>query len=508
MQATDDESNSIARVFGGNFKKAATLDSRKLNSQLHKALRQAIYYYKQERVIPDVVLVFKANNAAHNKKSNAIINRVNFNISLIQTSFSCYLAPALDNTLFHLMIKMSDKQLEKECVGNGIKLKLRNDYSYQTFDQSRKVEFEPFRSRQRQEITLTSLNRLVDIEQLKDLHVLDDIYLMHTVSGLNKISNVWSWSKWLPQPLSSYKDYFQEGKHLNFSNITVLKTYFGEKYSFYFAWMSFYICHLPILAVPGLAVYILTKVNPNTVNVALPIWVTYNSLIMTLLVERWKRKSAEIATRWGTIDLEKKQHDDQIRKEYSGDEIISVTTGSLTKFNPKNPIIRYNIASLLVLLFLCACVVASFYWIEELKDANPEWSAGSKTFVSVVNGIVIALANFIYEFVARYFVGKENHKYDTSHEKSLILRIAISKMLNSYIGVFYLTFIKQESLDNQFYTLLSLLIVKQITSGLGSVRSLIVLFNASRCFYLTSSIKLMKLLISGNWNRKQQYNAA
>ena len=262
-------------------------------------------------------------------------------------------------------------------------------------------------------------------------------------------------------------------ERVNFYAITALKVYFGEKDSFYFAWFSFYICYLPILAIPGLVVYIIIKVWEEANAIALPVWVTYTSLVSTLIVERWKRKSAEIATRWGTAEMEVQQEQRKIRKEYSGDEIMSTEIGALTKHNPKTTMIMYNIMSITVLILLCAMVVASFWGIEQLKDAHPEWTSGKKTFINGANGLVIWLANYIYEWIARELVEKENHKYDDSHEQSLILKIAISKTLNSYIGVLYLTFVVQSKFSDMFLILLALLIVQLLLSFAGLVRNCI-----------------------------------
>jgi anoctamin-8 len=51
-------------------------------------------------------------------------------------------------------------------------------------------------------------------------------------------------------------------------------------------------------------------------------------------VELWKRKSAEINTRWGCIDLMEDEEAENriIREGFSGDEEIYDVTGELTKY--------------------------------------------------------------------------------------------------------------------------------------------------------------------------------
>ena len=190
--------------------------------------------------------------------------------------------------------------LVSNVKNNNIKVKLFNSYNHQSYDPARKYDFEPFRSRQRQEITLAALEKILDIQQLGELEILDQLYSTHTVSGMERIRESWIQGNWyFPEPLPSLMQYLREGSDLNFKAITTLRMYFGEKVSFYFAWNSFYTCYLAFLAVPGLVVYIMTQLRPETASYLLPLWVVYNAICSTLVIEKWKRKSAEIATRWG-----------------------------------------------------------------------------------------------------------------------------------------------------------------------------------------------------------------
>ena len=393
---------------------------------------------------------------------NSAINRINFNISLLKTSFDCYLATDVNETVYYLMIKMSEDDLDDECLSKKIKVKLMNSYDYQFYDPTRKVDFEPFRSRQRIEITQASLNDLIDIEQLKDLKILQDIYPMHTVSGIERIKEIWLNSKWYwPEPLASLGDYFKEGRSLNFTAITTLRMYFGERVSFYFAWTSFYTCYLLVLAVPGLIITIL--ITSENEKILLPIWVIYNSLCSTLVVEKWKRKAAEIATRWGTLDmLESKAHRQVIRKEFIGNEVINETTGALTKQNLKAHAKVYFLLSAPILIILVAAVVGTFVLTHELQSEDD--SVIKTLIISVINGIIIAVLNFLYQKIAHYFVNKENHKYTESFERSLIIKEFFTLFFNSYLGIYYLIFVQNIELYKLSYSLVSILITKQATS--------------------------------------------
>ncbi len=129
-------------------------------------------------------------------------------------------------------------------------------------------------------------------------------------------------------------DYLLEGANQNFTSITVLRLYYGEKISFFFAWKSYLTCALMFVAIPGLALQIYIFLTSNYSPSILPYWVFYVCLWSTLQVEFWKRKTSEINTRWGALDLMQNSEIQGriIREGFSGDEEIYDVTGELTKY--------------------------------------------------------------------------------------------------------------------------------------------------------------------------------
>jgi len=434
------------------------------HTELQNSLAKRSKMFLKRRKIPDVVLIFRTKINNDKATTKFIQNRVNFNISLLVNKFDCYLSKDINDSVYYLMIKTNERDLDYQCLKYNIKMKLLNAYGYKLYDPTKKTDFEPFRSRQRAEITLTAINDVLNIQQLKDLKILQEIYPMHTVSGIERIKEIWLNSKWYwPQPLASFRDYLREGKHLNFTPITTLRMYFGESVAFYFAWTSFYTCYLLILAIPGLLVMIFILKDQSNSSFLLPAWVIYNSLCSTLVVEKWKRKAAEIATRWGTLDmLDRKVDQKVLRSEFIGNEIINQNTGALTKDNTKSKTSLYFILSAPILILLMVAVVGTFLLTQSLIADQP--GAVMSMIISTLNGTIIAVLNFVYQKLARYFVNKENHKYTYTYEKSLIFKGFLSLFFNSYLGVLYLIFIKNVELEKIYYNLISILITKQATS--------------------------------------------
>ena len=60
-------------------------------------------------------------------------------------------------------------------------------------------------------------------------------------------------------------------------------------------------CFLFILAVPGTILQIYILIYSDWTSWLLPLWVIYTSIWATMTVEFWKRKTAEINNRWGTL---------------------------------------------------------------------------------------------------------------------------------------------------------------------------------------------------------------
>lgn len=77
-------------------------------------------------------------------------------------------------------------------------------------------------------------------------------------------------------------DYLSEGSSANFTSITILRLYFGEKISFFFAWKSYLTCALLSLAIPGLAIQLYIIYTKDYDLAILPYWVFYVCVWSTL----------------------------------------------------------------------------------------------------------------------------------------------------------------------------------------------------------------------------------
>ncbi|EGR27499.1 transmembrane protein 16k, putative [Ichthyophthirius multifiliis] len=389
------------------------------------------------------------------------------------SNFNVFLSQSVDKTKYYAMIGMQSEQLEYACKDNKIQIKLIDSYDYEPFDPDQKKLFEPFRSKQRQQIIEASLQKVVNLRDLKSQKIVQQFYQMHTYGGIYRIKFQWIYdTKWyLPQPLNQMDDYLLEGKSQNFTSVTILRQYFGEKIAFFFGWKSFLTCFTVFIAFPGLGIQIYEFITGQYDFFLIPFWVFYVMLWSTFIVEFWKRKTSEINYRWGTLEQMNTELDvdKQIRSDFIGDECISLETGGLTKHQEKAKTVIVLLISIPFLLILMACIVFIFLSVQEFKNKNPNTLA-NQTIAGVLQGVGIQVLNYIYVFVAKLFVEYENHKYDEQYERSIIYKIMAFKFINSYFSLYYVAFVdKKSTFETLFQMLLPIMLVKQFNYMILSV---------------------------------------
>lgn len=79
--------------------------------------------------------------------------------------------------------------------------------------------------------------------------------------------------------------------------------YFGVKIAMYFAWLGMYTKWLVAPAVLGIVTFILSNRGEVTRDWCILFFNIFNIVWATLFLEAWKRKSAELAYKWGTMDM-------------------------------------------------------------------------------------------------------------------------------------------------------------------------------------------------------------
>jgi len=253
------------------------------------------------------------------------------------------------------------------------------------------------------------------------------------------------------------------------SMLCPIPTYFGEKVSMYFGWMTHYISFLILVAIPGTLLFFIqvgAYARDGSILKQHPLTTLYSAYIAvwsTLYIESWKRRQRELAVRWGMHDFS--QHE-RIRSSFEGDEMVSPITGQIEKWYP--PIYRkYKYyCSLPVLFTMIGCAVATFTGLRFYRDTFAANHVATYerifhlTIAGIGNGISINVFNFIYQIIARWLTEWENHRTQSGYENSLILKTFAFQFVNSNAAIAWAAF-KERSEEKTFINIAAVMITKQ-----------------------------------------------
>ncbi|CAD8209485.1 unnamed protein product [Paramecium octaurelia] len=480
---------TIIQQLMGIFKKDAYDDQLRLRNALAPLSKngEAQYYklitelnsYSQNLFVPDFII--RASIKAENLNSDTLetapaffdlkdqdcaeLIRLNFYISLLlNANFEVYLMKSqFQQGFYYIMLQHNEKNLEDQADLMNLQMKLMDSYDLEEFEKVFQNLYEPFRSRQKQQIIEKHLTQIKDLNEQINSGIIETYYRMHKTGGINKIKERWLVNnKWyLPTPINQISEYLMEGENQNFSSITILRLYFGEKISFYFAWKSYITCALMVLAIPGAAIQIYILVTGDYFPSILPFWVCYVCLWSTLQVEFWKRKTSEITTRWGCLDLLDSKDKGEVRRGFQGYEEIYQVTGELTKHQKKTEtFLKVVLSVLVVLIFLTLCVLI-FVGVN-LMVKRFEGQIIITTGLNIIQGVGIFILNLVYNHIVMFFAQYENHKYQEDYEQSIIYKNSAFTLLNSYLCIFYAAFVNNKSFLDLFIQLVPVLITKQV----------------------------------------------
>ncbi|XP_052821774.1 anoctamin-8 isoform X3 [Octopus bimaculoides] len=370
----------------------------------------------------------------------------------------------------------------KQDYGGGMK-----EFTFEEQDLFENIhnEMEFFTSQERQSIVYGMLNnvRSTGHEHIHDIvfregqaiiptlvtnNVISNVFPLHNNDDLIRLRNGWVNAFCKTQPLNQICEYF------------------GVKIAMYFAYLGHYTTALCIPALIGLLVWTMEGYEQESRNLRLqstdrPMtfddwcfvgFALFNVLWATLYLEHWKRRSAELAYKWGTLD----KNDEVVidpRPFYKGELEVSSVTGRLEPFYPiwKRNMFRYFVTLPVVILCLCivfAVMLANFY-IEELitKLVNTgEYAFIAKVFPKVCHAASIFTLDRMYTRVAYWLNDMENYRMQEAYENHLIIKLVLFQFVNSFLSLFYIAFYLQdmELLREQ---LMALLIMRQI---IGNVK--------------------------------------
>jgi len=183
-----------------------------------------------------------------------------------------------------------------------------------------------------------------------------------------------------------------------------VREYFGETIAMYFAFLGYYTFFLTPPALLGL----LTNfyVSDEYREISIIFFCVFNLVWATIFLESWKRRSAELAYQWGTINTERFE---EPRATFYGELGKDPVTGHLqpqySNFRRHMKFYTVSVPVMIVALIVAWYVMLLYFYLE---DYIKPMSAGNTTlygtFISllptIVYAVIVLFLNAIYQPLA------------------------------------------------------------------------------------------------------------
>jgi hypothetical protein len=263
-----------------------------------------------------------------------------------------------------------------------------------------------------------------------------------------------------------------------------VEEYFGEQVTFYFAWLQHCSVHLVVLAALGLIVTMCQLLSDNLDHPIRPFFAMFVMIWSFVVLVNWKKRSNELAYRWGSIDHEIQETP---RPEFHGEYVVDeITKEWVVKYPKWKRWLKYLISvpitvaftgtvMLLILLVHANRDLQMAKYVEQLSnpDAEPfkfELSLRNighrapivemdltkelildPTFWVVMGalpamlGLCIPIMNFILMRISVMLNDFENYRTESEYRTHLIIKVFSFRFLSQFGTVYYYAFLSTGS---------------------------------------------------------------
>uniref|UniRef100_A0AAR5PLA5 Anoctamin n=2 Tax=Dendroctonus ponderosae TaxID=77166 RepID=A0AAR5PLA5_DENPD len=257
------------------------------------------------------------------------------------------------------------------------------------------------------------------------------IYPLHDDEELKKLAGSWYMPRWFKQPIGDIKEYF------------------GESIALYFAFLEYYTLALVVPSVLGLFGYIFTE--------TVPFFCIFNVIWVTLFLEVWKRKSNELAFKWGTIGMTSL---DEPRPGFRGFMGVDAVTGKVCPQSPR--FMTYVKMYAVSLPIVIICMILAFYlmlisfWAEDYMKELFSPEDYLVMIPSIVYSILVTVISAYFKDFASFLTEWENHRTQSQFERHRVTKLVLFEFVNNFLSLFYIAFVIQDidMLRSQLQTML------------------------------------------------------
>uniref|UniRef100_A0A3B4ALI5 Anoctamin n=1 Tax=Periophthalmus magnuspinnatus TaxID=409849 RepID=A0A3B4ALI5_9GOBI len=291
------------------------------------------------------------------------------------------------------------------------------------------------------------------IPELSARGVIQQVFPLHEQRILSQLMKSWVQAVCEKQPLDDICDYF------------------GVKIAMYFAWLGFYTTSMLYPAVIGFVLWMLTESDQTSRDICCVVFALFNVVWATLFLERWKRRGAELAYKWGTLDTPPESLEEP-RPQFRGVKRCSPITGCEEFYYPawRRRLFRWLVSLPICLLCLCFVflVMLICFELQEFVMGIKEMPRLARFIPKIMLAITVTACDEVYRKIACWLNDMENYRLQSAYEKNLIIKMVLFQFVNSYLSLFYIGFYLKD-MDRLKEMLATLLIIRQFLQNVKEV---------------------------------------
>ncbi|XP_056132754.1 anoctamin-8 [Lampris incognitus] len=263
------------------------------------------------------------------------------------------------------------------------------------------------------------------IPELSARGVIRQVFPLHEQRILSQLMKSWVQAVCEKQPLDDICDYF------------------GVKIAMYFAWLGFYTTSMLYPAVIGFVLWMLTESDQTSRDICCVVFALFNVVWATLFLERWKRRGAELAYKWGTLDTPAESLEEP-RPQFRGVKRCSPITGCEEFYYPpwRRRVFRWLVSLPICILCLCFVFLAMLicFELQEFVMGIKEMPRLARFIPKIMLAITVTACDEVYRKIACWLNDMENYRLQSAYEKNLIIKMVLFQFVNSYLSLFYIGF--------------------------------------------------------------------
>ncbi|XP_053558904.1 anoctamin-8 isoform X2 [Bombina bombina] len=330
------------------------------------------------------------------------------------------------------------KPVKTEFGGGTRVFSCEEDYIYQNIEN----ELNFFTSQERQSIIRYWMENLraKQGESLHNIHflegqpiipeltargVIQQVFPVHEQRILSRLMKSWVQAVCERQPLDEICDYF------------------GVKVGMYFSWLGFYTSALVYPALFGMMLWFFTESDQTSRDICCVVFALFNVVWATLFLEGWKRRGAELAYKWGTLDTPA-EFIEEPRPQFRGLKRISPVTNCEEFYYPPWKRLLFQSCVSLPVCMCCLCfvfiVMLACFELQEFVLSIKELPRLVRFFPKILLAVIVSSCDEVYRKIAYWLNDMENYRLQSAYEKHLIIKIVLFQFVNSYLSLFYIGF--------------------------------------------------------------------